>query len=714
MHFETVTRRKMNYFLRQALEDYKIKYGDPNDPVSFVKYKNPRAHVRTSFGIVVDNKDPINRGRLKVHFPLWGDNIISNWIPLVRPFSGAGSGTWMIPDIGQQVICVHIGDKPDCPVVMGTIYTPREMPPVNSTPDNYIKTFTTKSGSHITMDDHDDGGSVTISVAEGKIRLILDKNGGIKIINEYPEGKVNFKCRKFNVTADDAASITAIKKVSMKADDNLEFEAQKINVKSAGKIACQGTQINLEANGVCAENKQIAAENDQAIGIDFHKEWVQAGSSRVQVPIPNPFMGKLTDALSTDVNFKGKPVATKDSIATTEPHKVMPPGDSFVQPPKNEGKVTNGCIPSVKVNGKEVAVLGSTVTSCDDNGAMDQSKIIAMGASAVVPIQIPVTNPIDREITQARFMKTEAKVGEEIMLEAQLRNQFENLGVQFKIFPEGANVETDKPVQILMGRHNGGSAVVKWNPTWPAVEEGQEEPEEVNYIFTASSFGCETVQGDVLTVSPIVPEFSELKWWIIDPEDENKENWIESSEVEYGKKVKVSADVTNLENGDKVKVFAYNSDYQNEKDYIVKGITEVNEGKIEFEWDQAITNKDLSELQQTDILELLFIVEANNVKSQNSSNLKLVFTLEIRILHEESDLDDNDDEKYILESTDGTYYSEKSISNDKIKDNNSILIKFLDVLPGLEYNLKVVDDDSEDRMEFEEAPFSELIYINNK
>ncbi|MCP4137534.1 MAG: hypothetical protein GY754_41590, partial [bacterium] len=46
--------------------------------------------TRTRFHVayVEDNQDPDKLGRIKVRFPQWGEEFISQWIPLIRPFSG--------------------------------------------------------------------------------------------------------------------------------------------------------------------------------------------------------------------------------------------------------------------------------------------------------------------------------------------------------------------------------------------------------------------------------------------------------------------------------------------------------------------------------------------------------------------------------------------------------------------------------------------------
>ncbi|MBN2531584.1 MAG: hypothetical protein JXB88_01765, partial [Spirochaetales bacterium] len=134
----------MGYFTSIEIERLKSKYYDPASPVSRIVFKNPDNCIRFDLGIVDDNQDPDKRGRIKVRFPHWGD-IITNWVPLVRPYASSEAGIWILPDVDTQVICAFFNDDPSRPIVLGSVYTPRALPPVEDNEENNIKVLTTKS-----------------------------------------------------------------------------------------------------------------------------------------------------------------------------------------------------------------------------------------------------------------------------------------------------------------------------------------------------------------------------------------------------------------------------------------------------------------------------------------------------------------------------------------------------------------------------------------
>jgi hypothetical protein len=107
----------------------------------------------------------------------------------------------------------------------------------------------------------------------------------------------------------------------------------------------------------------------------------------------------------------------------------------------------------VKINGKEVAVVGSQVTTCNDVGARNNSVVMAPGASMPMPVIINPKNTEEYnreraererkkpEITAARWSKSEVKEGEEVELSAEVKDIGDGNMVTFQIKVQGAIVK---------------------------------------------------------------------------------------------------------------------------------------------------------------------------------------------------------------------------------------------------------------------------------
>jgi len=261
----------------------------------------------------------------------------------------------------------------------------------------------------------------------------------------------------------------------------------------------------------------------------MHTVMVPAGTSQVPTPLPHPYLGKLKDKLSTDVEINGKKAAVKGSKAKFDSpgHFPTPPGTSFQNKPNNEAEITNGCADKVTINGKAAATLGSNATSCDDTGAQNQSTVVAAGAAVVLPIKLPCiddrtfkqdggfmfntrnpqnkSDPSEKEkkpkLSSPKWGKTKAKVGEAVKLSVSSSELYENANVEFTIWKDGADETKDEPVKKVWGKNQGGKAEAEW--TWYYRAEDWPEPfkEKPKFYFTAEAFKCEKVKSGTVEMS---------------------------------------------------------------------------------------------------------------------------------------------------------------------------------------------------------------------
>jgi phage baseplate assembly protein gpV/uncharacterized Zn-binding protein involved in type VI secretion len=318
---------------------------------------------------------------------------ISKWIWIFRPYGGANKGVWCLPDINDQVMIAFIGGDVNQPVCIGGMYTPRHRPPIKDNKKNCIKAIKTK-GTYCLIDDTAGKERIEASVKDGKIRAVIDKDG-IHLTNEL--GDIALKCKTMSVKSE-SSSWDIKKDVTIKTGGDLTIKTSKtFGITAKKDITIKGKSIDLKGStGVTAENKQLSVENDPVAGMDLHDIMVPSNSGLTKVPaIPHPYIGKLNDKLSDDVTVGGKAAATKGSKSEfgTPGHFPMPPGVKFAKKPNNKGEVTNGCIDSVTINGNAAAVIGSTVTTCDDLGQKDQCTIISIGTVVTFPIQYPGQDP---------------------------------------------------------------------------------------------------------------------------------------------------------------------------------------------------------------------------------------------------------------------------------------------------------------------------------
>lgn len=145
-------------------------------------------------GIVTDNRDPKNLGRVKAKVPDVLGDVETGWALPCAPYSGDGSGYYTVPEPGSGVWIEFEGGDVSCPIWSGCWWGENQLPKDESgraaTPP--LKIIRSVKGLMVTLDDNsqtitlsDENGSnmLKIKVQQGQITV----QGAIKVVVEAPQ-----------------------------------------------------------------------------------------------------------------------------------------------------------------------------------------------------------------------------------------------------------------------------------------------------------------------------------------------------------------------------------------------------------------------------------------------------------------------------------------------------------------------------------------------
>ena len=503
------------------------RHPDPRKPAGVSEYQRNQfiKSCPPVWGIVADNKDPECLGRLRVQLPLVGGSTVSPWYQPLNIWAGDGHGIWSLPDIGTQVlVCFPYGSRSQG-IVLGCIYDMNHRPP-ESSPSDSAESYLWQTKAHrLELIDEDGNEGIRIETAEGKIRCVLTKDKGIEVANEL--GDIKIKCRKLTIQSGENLDLVSEKGTKLTSEDAMSIKTKKnTTITSDKEIKVKGKKIKMSGSkGVTAEGKQIAVEGDKVMGMDTHIMVVPAGNTTTTVPLPHPFIGKLKDKLAKDVTIKDKKCAVKDSVAKHDDsmHMQLPGTIKFQNNPKKEGKVTGGTSSKVKIEGKEAAVIGSQVTTCNDMGMQNNSTIIAMGASIPMPaiINPKNTEEYERERREAenknpkfssvKWAKTSTEEGEEVELTANVQDIADGNMVTLQVFREGKGPEDSVAMAKFPLTVKGGSVSAKW---LYRADQSELPPEsDPRFVFTAHCAWCNFEKSsNALEVKLVRPEIKKAEW----------------------------------------------------------------------------------------------------------------------------------------------------------------------------------------------------------
>jgi uncharacterized protein involved in type VI secretion and phage assembly len=154
------------------------------------------SHYGKYRGVVTDNEDPKNLGRLKARVPEVLGDIETGWAWPAAPFAGNGVGIFAVPPPDSGVWLEFQAGDVSSPIWSGCWWADGELPD-QATPE--ITVLKTVAGHTITLDDTDGGEKIEITDKNGA-KIVLDQSGV-----ELSKGGQKMKLSQSSVTINDGA-----------------------------------------------------------------------------------------------------------------------------------------------------------------------------------------------------------------------------------------------------------------------------------------------------------------------------------------------------------------------------------------------------------------------------------------------------------------------------------------------------------------------------
>jgi len=176
-------------------------------------------------GIVTDNNDPNNQGRVKVKYPWLSEDDTTTWVRIVTPMGGSNRGFEFLPEIDDEVLVAFEHGDPHQAYILGGLWNGNDSPPYASakavdggkvvrriirsrtghalffleTPEKQGFAITTAAGHKFELRDSDQfirvitklGNVVELNDAEGSI--LLKDSSGLNSIEITTEGQISLQ-----------------------------------------------------------------------------------------------------------------------------------------------------------------------------------------------------------------------------------------------------------------------------------------------------------------------------------------------------------------------------------------------------------------------------------------------------------------------------------------------------------------------------------------
>lgn len=161
--------------------------------------------------IVTDVNDPEKEGRVKLRYPWFDDQTVSDWCRVRQLYAGNGYGTFFIPEVGDEVLVGFIHGDLRLAIVLGGLYNGVDKASVFRDGSHDPKLIRTKGGHQVLLDD----------TAGKECIEVTDKNGN-------------------TVRLDSAKN-----EITVESKGAMKLKATSIDIEASGAIKIKGSTIDL-------------------------------------------------------------------------------------------------------------------------------------------------------------------------------------------------------------------------------------------------------------------------------------------------------------------------------------------------------------------------------------------------------------------------------------------------------------------------------------
>lgn len=168
------------------------------------------AFPETWLGEVVDVGDD---GKVQVR--LYGVDGVDGqdapvWARVLTAVAGSGRGTFLLPDVGDEVLVTFVGGDPGRPVVVGSLWNGRN-PPTEELGGNGVDrwSFTGRDGTHVIVKEESQGQATVLVEVPGGVSAELTQAGGGKLELKTSTGTVRIDSSGVTIESTSKVSVTA-------------------------------------------------------------------------------------------------------------------------------------------------------------------------------------------------------------------------------------------------------------------------------------------------------------------------------------------------------------------------------------------------------------------------------------------------------------------------------------------------------------------------
>lgn len=213
---------------------------------------------------VTDVQDPDGLGRVKVRFPVLSGSYESWWARTLQPGAGAGRGTVLLPEVGDEVLVAFGQGSFEQPFVLGGLFNGVDKPDkpwdehVGST-DGAVtrRAFGSRTGMLVEHLESPDKQQLNVSTNAGaqRLSLVQKPNAAVEIVTDGPVTITASKDVTVTTSGGDVSvgganvTVEASADLTLKAGGALTLSGATFKAAGTGSAELTGASVKVAADG---------------------------------------------------------------------------------------------------------------------------------------------------------------------------------------------------------------------------------------------------------------------------------------------------------------------------------------------------------------------------------------------------------------------------------------------------------------------------------
>jgi len=174
--------------------------------------------------------------RIQIALPVAGSEV-KIWARMIFEDAGKSRGIVFWPEVDDEVIVGFLNSDPRNPIILGSLFSKKNEPPIKPDKKNPDKGIITKEKVKIIISDEDK--SVNIETPGGNSILLDDKKKSI-VLEDQNKNSVKLEKSGISIVSKGDVNIEASKKVNIKAKMDVTIEGMNVKNTAKAKFSAEG------------------------------------------------------------------------------------------------------------------------------------------------------------------------------------------------------------------------------------------------------------------------------------------------------------------------------------------------------------------------------------------------------------------------------------------------------------------------------------------